>query len=43
MVQLVCGREQKKKIEKISLTNDTVCRRISDMFQDILDQVAEET
>ena len=34
MVKLVCGKEQRKKI---SLSNDTARRRISNMFQDILD------
>ena len=42
MVEFVCGKEQKKKIKKISLSNGTVRHRISDMSQDILDHVAEE-
>ena len=42
MVEHVCEKEQKKKIEKIFLPNDTVLCRISDMSQDILDLVAEE-
>ena len=42
MVQLVCGREQKKKIQKISLPSDTVRRCTSQMPQDILDQVAKK-
>ena len=42
MVELVCGREQERKIEKISLSNDTVRRCTSDMSQDILDRVAAE-
>ena len=29
-------------MEKISLSNDTACHHISDMSQDILDQIAEE-
>jgi len=42
MVELVCGREQ-KKLKKISLPNDTVrCRFISDMPLDILDQVTDQ-
>ena len=42
MVELVCGVEQKRKLEKIALSNDTVRCRISDMSQDILKQVADE-
>ena len=42
MVEFVYRKEQKKKIEKIFLSNDTVHCRISDMFQDALDQIAEE-
>ena len=42
MVELVCGEEQKGKLEKIALSNDTVRCRISDMSQDILKQVADE-
>ena len=41
MVELVCGVEQ-KKLEKIALSNDTVCCHISDMSQDILNQVTDE-
>ena len=41
MVELVCGVE-KRKLEKIALSNDTVCCRISDMSQYILNQVADE-
>jgi len=32
MVELVCGREQKINLEKISLSNDTVRCRISKLF-----------
>ena len=39
MVELVCRKEQKKKIEKMCLSNNTVRRCISDISQDILDQV----
>ena len=39
MVEFVCGKEQMKKIEKSSLSNNTERRRISDMSQNILDQV----
>ena len=42
VVEFVCGKEQKKKIEKIFLSSNTVRRRINDMSQDILDLVAEE-
>ena len=42
MVELVCGKEQKRKLEKIALSNNTIRCRISDMSQDILNQVADE-
>ena len=42
MVELVCGVEQKRKLEKIAFSNDTIRCRISDMSQDILNQVADE-
>ena len=42
VVKFVCGKEQKKKIEKTSMPNNTVRRRISVMSRNILDQVAEE-
>jgi len=42
-VELYCGREQRKKLEKIYSSNDTVRCRISDMSCDISDQVADET
>ena len=42
MVELVCGVEQNRKLEKIALSNDTVRCRISDMSQDILNRVADE-
>jgi len=42
MVKLVCWREHKKKLEKTSLSNDTVRCRISEITRDILDQVADE-
>ena len=42
MFELICGKEQKKQIEKIALSNDTVRRRITDLSQNILDQAAEE-
>ena len=42
MAELVCGVEQKRKLEKIGLSNDTVRCRISDMSHDILNQIADE-
>ena len=42
MVELVCGVEQKRKLEKIALSNDTIRCRISDMSQDILNQVVDK-
>ena len=42
IIELVCGVEQKRKLEKIALSNDTIRCRISDMSQDILNQVADE-
>jgi hypothetical protein len=42
MVELVCGLEQRKKIEAVSLSNDTVHSRISDMSTNILEQVIAE-
>ena len=42
MVELVCGVQQKKKFEKIALSNDTIQCRISGMSQDILNQVADK-
>ena len=39
---LVLGKEKASKLEKISLSNDTVKKRISEMSQDILLQVVEE-
>ena len=39
---LVLGKEKAKKLEEISLSNDTVKKRISEMSQDILLQVVEE-
>ena len=42
MVELLCGGEQIRKLEKIALSNDTVRCRINDMSQDILNQVTDE-
>ena len=38
---LVLGKEKANKLEEISLSNDTVKKRISEMSQDILLQVVE--
>lgn len=42
MVELVCGLEQRKKIEAVPLSNDTINSRISDMSTNILEQVIRE-
>jgi hypothetical protein len=42
MVSRVCGEEQAKKLNAISLSNNTIRRRIDDMAQDILTQVVNE-
>ncbi|KAL4084165.1 hypothetical protein QTP88_027998 [Uroleucon formosanum] len=42
MVELVCGLEQRKKIEAIPLSYDTINSRISDMSTNILEQVIRE-
>ncbi|XP_050064407.1 protein ZBED8-like [Aphis gossypii] len=42
MVELVCGLKQRKKIEAIPLSNDTINSRISDMSTNILEQVIQE-
>ncbi|XP_008180424.1 protein ZBED8-like [Acyrthosiphon pisum] len=43
MVELVCGLEQRKKIEAIPLSNDiTINSRIPDMSTNILEQVIRE-
>lgn len=39
MVELMCGHQQRKQVEKVPLSNDTIHSRISDMAADILDQV----
>ena len=39
---LVLGKEKANKLEEISLSNNTVKKRISEMSQDILLQVVEE-
>jgi len=42
MVELVYGLEQRKKIEAIPLSNNTINSRISDMSTNILEQVIRE-
>ena len=40
--KLVLGEDQSKKIDQISLSNNTIKRRISEMSFDILDQIVHE-
>ncbi|KAF2345778.1 Ribonuclease H-like domain [Trinorchestia longiramus] len=42
MVSKVCGEDQAKKLSVISLSNNTIHRRIDDMASDILSQVITE-
>ncbi|KAF2347537.1 Ribonuclease H-like domain [Trinorchestia longiramus] len=42
MVSKVCGEDQAKKLSVISLSNNTIHRRIDDMVSDILPQVITE-
>ena len=42
MTELVCGTEQRKKLEAVSLSNDTISSRIIDISNNILKQVMEE-
>ena len=42
MIEIVLGKEAKKKIAAISLLNNTVQRRIADRSTDIKKQVVEE-
>ncbi|XP_067127418.1 protein FAM200C-like [Centruroides vittatus] len=42
IVQVMIQNEFVMKLSAISLSNDTVCRRIDDMSADILDQVIQE-
>ena len=39
MVELMCGHQQRKQVEKVPLSNDTIHSRISDMAADFLYQV----
>ena len=42
MTELVCGKEHRKKLEAIPLSNDTINSRITDISNNILEQVMEE-
>lgn len=42
MVELMIGPEAKKKIQQVSLSNDTIRRRIADMAADVCRQVCSE-
>ncbi|KAI6656167.1 Protein ZBED8-like [Oopsacas minuta] len=42
MVELVCGLEQRKKIEAVPLSNDVIHSRIVDIFSNILKQIIKE-
>ncbi|XP_069941789.1 zinc finger BED domain-containing protein 5-like [Cherax quadricarinatus] len=42
MVSKVCGEDQAKKLSVISLSNNTIRRRVDDMASDILSQVTTE-
>jgi hypothetical protein len=42
MVELVCGLEEKRKLEAIPLSDDVICSRIVDISFNILKHVTEE-
>jgi len=42
MTELVCGTEYRKKLEAVPLSNDTISSRITDISNNILEQVMEE-
>jgi len=42
MTELVCGIEHWKKLEAVSLSNDTIISRITDISNNILEQVMEK-
>ena len=41
VVTLMCGEKEAKKLNSLSLSNDTVKRRIQEMSHDVLVQVLE--
>ena len=42
MTELVCGTEQRQKLKAVPLTNDNIKSRITDIYNNILEQVMEE-
>jgi hypothetical protein len=42
MVEVVLGKQQRKQIAEIPLSNDVISNRILDMSADVLDQLMEE-
>jgi len=42
MVAKVCGEDQVKKLNTVSLSNNTIRRRVDDMAEDILVQMTDE-
>ena len=42
MVAKLCGEDQAKKLSVVPLSNNTICRRVDDLAEDILVQVIEE-
>ena len=42
MTELIYGIEQRKKLEAVPLSNNTISSRITDIFNNILDQVMKK-
>ena len=42
MVEIMIGSETKKKIQQVSLSNDTIRRRVDDMAANVCQQVCFE-
>ena len=42
MVEIIFGSEAKKKIQEVSLSNDTIPRRIDDMASNVCQQVCSK-